>query len=312
MFLPGLVLSACAFVLTSQFSDAVKMPNASSEHALRQELLTSYDRFVRPVLLPLTIVNVSFSLKLISLINVDNKNHMVTSKLLIKQIWHNPFLTWDKAKHDGIGQIRMSKDEIWVPDITLLNSASNPSRQTINHYESWVTVYSNGTNVWVSLAIHDSECQIKVQNFPFDKQKCVIDFASESYDTKFLDIQLLPESHTETQDTRQMSNEEWKIIENKIQLIKERGDCCSTPFAHVKLHLGMERIPTFYILYLLCPSAILSLLVFFSFIIPPDNGERIGFCSSRFFFLSVSIFFSSRICCRTIRETSLFLESSLL
>lgn len=54
-----------------------------------------------------------------------------------------------------------------------------------------MTVYNNGTNVWLSLAMHDSECEIKVHEFPFDSQKCILDFASESYDAKSLNIHLL-------------------------------------------------------------------------------------------------------------------------
>ena len=88
------------------------------------------------------------------------------------------------------------------------------------------------------------------------------------------------------------------------KLSKEKGHCCPTPFPHVKLYLTIRRIPTFYILYLLCPCAILSFLVFFSFIIPPENGERIGFCSSLLLALSVYFLLFSDILPHNSRKVS--------
>lgn len=102
-----------------------------------------------------------------------------------------------------------------------------------------------------------------------------------------------------------MSSGEWNIIRIITQLSKEKDDCCSTPFAHVKLDLIIERIPNFYILYLLCPCAVLSLLVFFSFIIPPENGERIGFCSSLLLALSVYLLLFSDLLPHNSRNVSL-------
>jgi hypothetical protein len=120
-------------------------------------------------------------------------------------------------------------------------------------------------------------------------------------------------------DFKNISNGEWRITNEKTQRIKEENECCSIPFVHVKLELMIKRIPTFYVLYLICPCVVLSLLVFFSFVIPPENGERLGFCSALLLSLSVYLLLFADLIPQNSRNVSLlgvifvfiFLEAAL-
>ncbi|XP_031566076.1 neuronal acetylcholine receptor subunit alpha-5-like isoform X2 [Actinia tenebrosa] len=312
LFTAGLLTVMITLVCQDCHATRILMHNVSSEYKLRRELLTNYDRLVRPVLSPLAVVNVSFLVKLLSISDVDSKNEVMTSKVLIEQIWENPYLKWDQSHFDGINRVRMSNKEVWVPDIKLQNSANNPSQDTQHLHENWVTVYSNGTNVWVSIAMISSKCDFDISVFPFDEQKCSIVFASESYDTELLDIYLKQGDQLNLgkkpvkEYLKSTSNGEWETGSFTAFRQVKQSSCCSTPFVHVKIHLRITRIPTFYILYLLSPFIVLSLLVFFSFIIPPDNGERIGFCSSLLLSLSVYLLLFSELMPNNSRKLNLF------
>ena len=47
---------------------------------------------------------------------------------------------------------------------------------------------NNGENTWMSPATFKSSCQLDVQYFPFDKQKCNMSFRSLTSDRRMLDI----------------------------------------------------------------------------------------------------------------------------
>ena len=58
-------------------------------------------------------------------------------------------------------------------------------------------------------------------------------------------------------------------------------------FARVTYGLKLERKPVYFIMYLIVPSVLISLLVLFSFKIPVDSGERIGLCTTALLAMSV-------------------------
>ena len=41
------------------------------------------------------------------------------SCILLPQVWHNPFLTWNKSHYGDIGQINVHPKKVWKPDIFL-------------------------------------------------------------------------------------------------------------------------------------------------------------------------------------------------
>jgi len=83
--------------------------------------------------------------------------------------------------------------KIWFVHTHFHYRPHNPSTGYTNFplYKNWVSVSSNGTNVWKSLEMFDSECDINALEFPFDKQICYLNFSSETYDSTLLGINLI-------------------------------------------------------------------------------------------------------------------------
>lgn len=112
--------------------------------------------------------------------------------------------------------------------------------------------------------------------------------------------------HLPLTDLKSASNGEWEAGSINARREVKESRCCSTTFVHITHRLYITRIPTFYILYLLSPFVVLSLLVFFSFTIPPDSGERIGFCSSLLLSLSVYLLLFSDLMPNNSRNLNIF------
>ena len=53
-------------------------------------------------------------------------------------------------------------------------------------FKTYVMVYSDGTNKWMSPATFKSSCDMRVKFYPFDTQECKLTFGSWTYDSRLL------------------------------------------------------------------------------------------------------------------------------
>lgn len=86
-------------------------------------------------------------------------------------------------------------------------------------------------------------------------------------------------------------NGEWKIkriYEEDVTTVTERRANSAQKYSLVKYTLEIERKPLYYVMLLILPCVLCTMLVLISFSIPPENGERIGFCST--VMISVSVY----------------------
>ena len=85
------------------------------------------------------------------------------------------------------------------------------------------------------------------------------------------------------------SNGEWQIIKTHENVSKrQRHPNATEKYSSIMFTLEIERKWVYYIMFLILPCVICTLLVLVSFAIPPENGERIGFCST--IMIAVSVF----------------------
>ena len=86
-------------------------------------LVLSYylQKTVRPVENSALPLNVSFDMSIHHIIDVDEKNQILTMNCWITQVWNDTHLTWNTSHFWGIATIRLPYDKVWKPDIILYN-----------------------------------------------------------------------------------------------------------------------------------------------------------------------------------------------
>ena len=135
-------------------------------------------------------------------------------------------------------------------------------------------VFSDGTVRWNFPAIFKSSCEIDVSFFPFDEQRCQLKFGSWSYDGSQLD---LINSSTSADITSYIHNGEWKLIGLPVERNVFYYGCCVEPYPDITFTIVIRRMPQFYLFNLMLPCIIISVINAFSFLLPADSGEKVGF-----------------------------------
>ncbi|NXS43053.1 ACHA5 protein, partial [Balaeniceps rex] len=96
---------------------------AKSEDRLFKHLFEDYQRWVRPVERLNDTVKIKFGLAISQLVDVDEKNQLMTTNVWLKQEWIDVKLRWNPEDYAGITSIRVPSDSIWIPDIVLYDNA---------------------------------------------------------------------------------------------------------------------------------------------------------------------------------------------
>lgn len=86
---------------------------------LYDDLLSNYNKLVRPVVNVSDALMVKIKLKLSQLIDVNLKNQIMTTNLWVEQSWYDYKLKWEPREYGGVEMLHVPSDHIWRPDIVV-------------------------------------------------------------------------------------------------------------------------------------------------------------------------------------------------
>uniref|UniRef100_A0AAR2LTN2 Neuronal acetylcholine receptor subunit alpha-7 n=1 Tax=Pygocentrus nattereri TaxID=42514 RepID=A0AAR2LTN2_PYGNA len=238
------------------------------QRALLKNLLKDYNRMERPVAndsQPLTVI---LSLSLVQIMDVDEKNQVLTTNIWLNMRWYDHYLQWNQSEYPGVKNLRFTTDQIWTPDILLYNSADDEFDST---FKTNVLVNSSGYCNYLPPGIFMSTCNVDVRWFPFDIQKCELKFGSWTFDGWLLDLQM-----SEADISGYMPNGEWDLVGVPGSRNEIFYDCCKEPYPDVTFVVTIRRRTLYYALNLLIPCVLLSSMTLLIFLLPADSGEKIS------------------------------------
>ncbi|KAK7925103.1 hypothetical protein WMY93_007413 [Mugilogobius chulae] len=247
-------------------------PKRSALNQLTRTLLRNYNNGVRPVHNWTTTTTVSIDLILQSVLDVDGKTQTVTTSIWYRQTWTDEFLVWNPEDFDGITEISLSSDAIWVPDVIVTEFVDDGKSPHIPYvYVDSSGLVKNYRPMQVVLA-----CALDMYAFPFDKQNCSLTFRSWLHSVSEINLSWMREAETIAQDKRQFMNDgEWELLSIPSHYRQiHYGD---KEYAHIQFHVLIRRRPLLYVVGLLLPSLFLMLVDVISFYLPLDSGTRIAF-----------------------------------
>ncbi|XP_038563478.1 5-hydroxytryptamine receptor 3B [Micropterus salmoides] len=247
-------------------------PKRSALNQLTRTLLRKYDCGVRPVHNWTSLTTVYIDLILQSVLDVDGNTQSITLSIWYRQIWTDEFLVWDPDEFDGINEISLSSDAIWIPDIIVSEFVDEGKSPPI----PYVYVNSSGSvknyrPMQVVLA-----CRLEMYAFPFDKQNCSLTFRSWLHSVKEIDLALWRSAEAIANHKREFMNDgEWELLSIPSSYWQIHQD--NTDYALIQFNVLIRRRPLLYVVGLLIPSIFLMLVDVISFYLPLNSGTRIAF-----------------------------------
>ncbi|XP_065165091.1 neuronal acetylcholine receptor subunit alpha-7 isoform X5 [Atheta coriaria] len=297
-----LALLATAFLLVVMPPGTLQGPH---EKRLLNNLLGPYNVLERPVANESEPLEVKFGLTLQQIIDVDEKNQILTTnawlnldeknQLLITNIWlslewNDYNLRWNETEYGGVKDLRITPNKLWKPDVLMYNSADEGFDGT---FQTNVVVKHNGSCLYVPPGIFKSTCKIDITWFPFDDQHCDMKFGSWTYDGNQLDLQLNSEDGGDLSDF--ITNGEWYLIGMPGKKNTIVYQCCPEPYVDVTFTIQIRRRTLYYFFNLIVPCVLISSMALLGFTLPPDSGEKLT--------LGVTILLSLTVFLNLVAET---------
>ncbi|XP_077580994.1 neuronal acetylcholine receptor subunit alpha-4-like isoform X1 [Stigmatopora nigra] len=282
-----MVVNKCCILVLLGVVAAVEVhcyagPRAHAEEKLLQDLFVRYNKLSRPVENSSETVLVHFGLSIAQLIDVDEKNQMMTTNVWVKQEWNDYKLRWNPDEYENVTSIRIPSEIIWRPDIVLYNNADGDFAVT---HLTKAHLFHDGRIKWMPPAIYKSSCSIDVTFFPFDQQSCKMKFGSWTYDRAKIDLISM------ASDVDQMDyweSGEWVIMNAVGKYNTKKYECCTEIYADITYYFIIRRLPLFYTINLIIPCLLISFLTVLVFYLPSQCGEKITLCIS--VLLSLTVF----------------------
>ncbi|XP_067328424.1 neuronal acetylcholine receptor subunit alpha-7-like isoform X3 [Anolis sagrei] len=238
------------------------------QRQLLKDLMEDYTPLERPVGDDAQPITIHFTLSLMQIMDVDEKNQVLTTNVWLQMYWYDHYLRWNESEYPGVKTLRFTPDSVWKPDILLYNSANEEFDST---FHTHVLVNSSGYCQWLPPGILKSTCRIDVRWFPFDTQKCDLKFGSWTYDGWLLDLRMM-----ESDTSGYVANGEWDLVGVPGTQNKVFYECCREPYLDVTFAVTMRRRTLYYALNMLVPCLLLSAMTFLVFLLPADSGEKIS------------------------------------
>lgn len=214
--------------------------------------------------------NVTLDISLRQLVDLDEPIQMLKVNVWIRMVWYDCHLMWNTSNFNDIDNIVVPYDKIWIPDLTLYDSVATEVR---GFSEFRPLIYSNGTVDFKFPMLVESECVVNVRYFPYDTQFCKLKYGSWAHNG--LEIDFWPKNAYGDLD-QVVENTEWEITGFSAKRHVEIYSCCPEPYPDVTFILKIKRKPLFYIVNIIIPTFLITLMGILVFGLPVESGEKVS------------------------------------
>ncbi|OWF50181.1 Neuronal acetylcholine receptor subunit alpha-6 [Mizuhopecten yessoensis] len=134
-------------------------------------------------------------------------------------------------------------------------------------------IFKDGSITWTPSGIYKTLCETDVTFYPFDTQVCDLTISTWGYTASEISLYMASSPLDFTHFTE---NGEWEFSSySTSSTTRSRG---RSSFSVLTFHISLQRRPTYHVLNTMTPTFLLAFLSCMAFKLPPESGERIGYC----------------------------------
>ncbi|XP_060587673.1 acetylcholine receptor subunit delta-like [Ruditapes philippinarum] len=223
-----------------------------------------YNKKIRPLTDQNTAVQIGLDFFLNAIIDFDEQDESLKTSGYLSFIWLDEYLTWNPADYNSTTEIFLPQDDIWKPDVAIRNAFKSFTGLGSSFLN--VRVTSDGLVWWNPFQVLESTCAVDITYFPFDRQTYEVEINMEVKGVELEDY---------------VENSAWELTGTSARET-------NTGEAAVFFTLKLKRKSGFYILNVIMPVVLLSILSVFTFVLPITSGERASYAVT--VFLSLAVF----------------------
>ncbi|KAK7474162.1 hypothetical protein BaRGS_00034622 [Batillaria attramentaria] len=194
------------------------------QYRLERTLFSGYKPHLRPVLDPNTTTNITYTLVITAVHELDEMHQTLVHSSYLSLSWMDQLLVWDPGQYGDIRWLEVPTEMIWTPNLMFVNSASD-KRSLEPDMSRFAFINSSGRVVSAPFAVRTTSCSMDITFYPFDSQVCVVTLESWSS----------PESEMNVTDAEvkldewYTANSEWKLEEVAVEDVESIFEDCLTP-----------------------------------------------------------------------------------
>ena len=241
------------------------------EKKLLTNIFENYDKTTRPIKNYKEPVIVEMGLGVQTLESFNQMEESLALNIWLRTNWKDENLAWNNKSN--ITFLSVNKEDIWTPDIELLNAASKPEIYTL---KGGINLYNDGSIMYSKPGIFKYSCSLNLKLFPFDKQNCTMKFGNWIYNNKYVYIKPYEDEKRQVDILSSFSHSEWDIEKVEVFTKNETRECCpGEEYNTLYYSFILKRYPHYYKISM----GMTITLVVVSFIISlmsPDNVSRTG------------------------------------
>ena len=241
------------------------------EKDLLEYVFDGYDKTTRPIKDYEEPVIVEMGLGVQTLESFNQMEESLALNIWLRSNWKDENLAW--YNHSNLTFLSINKEDIWTPDIELLNAASKPEIYTL---KGGINLYSDGSIMYSKPGIYKYSCSLNLKRFPFDKQNCTMKFGNWIYSNQYVYLKPYEDKNRQVDILDSFSHSEWDIENVEVYTKNETKECCpGEEYNTLYYSFILKRYPHYYKISM----GMTITLVVVSFIISlmsPDNVSRTG------------------------------------
>ena len=205
--------------------------------------------------------------------------------------WTDGYRAWNKLQIP-IDYMQLRLGELWYPQLLFVSTVRKRALKLFEP-DDMAQIYSDGYVSVIRRNVLEGHCDVNYLKFPFDRQICQLQFSLERYFEHFFkpgfDVKLVPRNESEAGLFEWFENDEWELIkvtqetrnytyqkiqQNNQQLeIKFSGN--ETFMTGFEVNITLQRYPHFYVVNILIPILVLSVMGQTAFAVPENEDAKI-------------------------------------
>ena len=202
----------------------------------------------------------------------------MTSNLYLSAYWFDQRLEWEPSNFNGLNEIFVQANKLWLPDFAVINTAGTNVFIQIND-SNLALINSDGyIFLLISVTALQTRCKINVYKFPFDTQNCSIVIGSWQLDTTRIDFSS-DDTKINTDDYVQSAVWSLKKIDVKSSFTNSRYPADElSQNEDIIYNLIIERRPLYYMqTFILC--FILNIATLLAFFVSNAIVVQVNLCN---------------------------------